>query len=116
MDLLDQLMADAAAEALRLKAAKAKGFAPAAPPQETLYHPSRQVAMFYRSACAHCGTVTLEFEGLFEERRHIRTGDLHSVRQPFIPLNDGLPRVRKYLPRDVPYCGECVDLPSYKEE
>ena len=115
MDFLDQLLADAAAEVARAKA-KAKPKATCAVPAPELFQPSRLVAMFYRSACARCGTVSLEFEGLFEERRHIRTRDTHSVRQPFIPLETGLPRVRKYLPRDVPYCAACTDLDSYKEE
>jgi len=114
MDFLDQLLADAAAEVARRVKAKPK--AAHAVPAPELFQPSRLVAMFYRSACAHCGTVSLEFEGLFEERRHIRTGDTHSVRQPFIPLEAGLPRVRKHLPRDVPYCAACTDLASYEEE
>jgi hypothetical protein len=38
------------------------------------------------------------------------------VRQPFVPSTSNLPRVRKYLPRDVPYCAACSGLDSYKEE
>ena len=115
MSLLDDLLADAKAEAARLKAARTA--APrAAPSEESFFTPYRLVAMFYRSACAHCGTVSLEFEGLFEERRHSRTHALHSVRQPFIPLESGLPRVRRYLPRDTAYCPACVNLDSYREE
>ena len=116
MDLLDTLLADAKVEAARLKAAKAKGQPAPAPSPESFYTPHRLVAMFYRSACVHCDTVTLEFEGLFEERRHVRTGDLHLVRQPFIPLESSLPRAKKYLPRDVPYCPACIDPESYQEE
>lgn len=114
-DYLDALIAEAAAE-VRAAKARPKSLQPIAPDPTASFIPSRQVAMFYRTHCLHCDTITLEFEGLFEERRHARLADTHLVRQPFVPLDDGLPRVRKYLPRDVPYCGECVNLDSYKEE
>jgi hypothetical protein len=117
MNLLDQLLADAAAEvaARRGKPKAAKAAADLAAEREAQFVPHALVAMFHQTTCHHCGSIALEFEGIFEERRHIRTGDLHDVRQPFVPLDSELPRFRKYLPRDVPYCEACVDIDSYKE-
>ena len=116
MDFLDQMIAEAAAEAAKAKKEKRGPVAAVTENRENLYRPFRLVALFHRTVCAHCGTVTLDFEGLFEERKHIRVSDLHMVRQPFVPLDTGLPRVKKYLPRDVPYCVECTNLESYQEE
>ena len=117
MDFLDQMLAEAAAEVRKAKSRpKGSPVRPVTENRENLYLPFRLVALFHRTTCAHCGTVTREFEGLFEERKHVRVGDLHLVRQPFVPLDSTLPRVKKYLPRDVPYCIECTDLDSYQEE
>lgn len=119
-DILAELLAAAASQA-----AARKERAPKRPPvlspdavaeRESQYLPHRLVAMFYETTCVHCGTITLEFEGLFEERKHARVSDLHLVRQPFIPLEAALPRRRKYLPRDVPYCAACAGLDLYTDE
>lgn len=116
-DFLDQMLAEAAAE-VKARKAKPKGSPVHAVTEnrENLYLPFRLVALFHRTSCAHCGNVTLDFEGLFEERKHVRVSDLHMVRQPFVPIESGLPRVKKYLPRDVPYCAACTNLDSYEEE
>jgi len=120
MDPLDSILAEAEAEVAALKARKHKHPLPstlAAEARENLYLPFRLVAMFHKTHCVHCGATVHEFEGIFEERKHVRVSDLHLVRQPFVPLNIGtLPRVKKYLPRDVPYCAACVNLDSYIEE
>lgn len=123
MDLIEQLFAQAQADAAARKRSKAKGSGVAIAnaelqaARENLYRPHRLVALFYRTTCAHCGTVEDAFDGLFEERKHVRVSDLHLVRQPFVPLNEGnLPRVRKYLPRDVAYCSACAGLGLYGEE
>lgn len=119
MDFLESLIASAKAQAAA-KASRPKGTIvrtsdPAE--RENLYAPHRLVALFHQTTCASCGTITTSFEGLFEERKHIRVSDLHLVRQPFVPLADNtLPRVRKYLPHAAPYCEACVNLDSYREE
>lgn len=119
MDFLDQMLAEAAAE-VKARAGKPKRGPVSREDEiaarENLYRPHRLVALFYRTTCARCGTVTDSFDGLFEERKHIRVSDLHMVRQPFVPLESGLPRTRKYLPRDVPYCEACAGLDLYSDE
>ncbi len=116
MDFIESLIAEARRQAAAKAAPRTKASPTAEPPVETLFEPYRLVALFHRTQCLHCGTATTDFEGLFEERKHVRLPDLHMVRQPFVPSTSNLPRVRKYLPRDVPYCAACSGLDSYKEE
>lgn len=105
MDFLDQMLAEAqaAARPKKSKGAGVPGGDPVA--RENLYKPYRLVALFNRTTCA-CGAVTDVFEGIFEERRHIRVSDTHLVREPVANPETTLPRVRKYLQHTSLYCAQ----------
>jgi hypothetical protein len=116
MDFIEELIVDARRQAAAKATSRSKAAPATDPAPETLFQPYRLVALFHRIQCHHCGTAADAFEGLFEERKHVRLPDLHMVRQPFIPGDSSLPRVRKYLPIDVPYCAACSGLDTYKAE
>lgn len=112
----DELLADAQRQVDAQKKKKAPTTqAEVIAAREALFVPVAQVALFYEQTCVRCGSVERLFEGLFEERKHSKQPDTHDTRLAALPEPNGLPRYRKYLPRDVAYCAACSDLESYEE-
>ncbi len=114
MDLLDQLFAEAAAEAKHAKK-KLNGTAALAEVRESQYFAHRLIALYNASTCTKCESCETTFEGLFEEKKHHRVGDTHWIRLGDLPYNKTLPRVKLYNLSDRPYCELCAEVDSYKE-
>jgi len=114
MDIFDELLAEAKAD---VKKAKTTGaITPARVFIESDYTAAQVFALFNRVTCGRCNGVHSEFEGLFEERRHRRTTDTHSVKLSVPPYTQSLPRIKKYLDHRVDYCADCSELETYKEQ
>jgi len=117
MDDLDALLAEATADVEKAKGEKRKAHSFTGAFVESDFRPVAFVAMIDSVVCHRCGVTKKLFEGLFEERAHrIRPTELHLVRLPTLPVKSTLPHVRRFREHYLPYCEECVDLDSYKEQ
>jgi hypothetical protein len=114
----EQIIAEAAETVARNKAKLAKPSkspvrAVEDPARDNLYIPHRNVYNWFQNVC-ECGHSWLEFDGIYEERRHPRLGHTHWVRLPSMPQTN-LPRATESRPVKVPYCQECIDYAPPEE-